>query len=217
MRFDDEDWRVTKNMTVPTREVDLQHVEFWKDDRVLSEFHHNNYGRPWVLGKYQFDYLLERGLAPEDKVLDFGCGAGRLAIHLVRYLHSSCYFGIDSNRKSAESFAYEMFLHGLVEKRPRFVLDSSLSCGVFGASFDWIIDFYSMKHMDEKKQYQAFESFSKVLAPKGRVLVVPQPRVDSDRLGKLGFHLSYTRIQECQALALSKKSVNHWHEYEYGE
>lgn len=217
MRFDDEDWRVTKSMTVPTREVDFQKVEFWKDDRVLSEFHHNNYGRPWVLGKYQFDYLLERGLAPEHKVLDFGCGAGRLAVHLVRYLQPSCYFGMDSNAKSAETFAYEMFVHGLLEKKPRFVLDSSLSCGVFGASFDRIVDFYSMKHMDAERQYQAFEAFSKVLAPKGRVLVVPQPRVESGRLEELGFRLAHTQIQECHALALSKNSVNHWHEYEHGQ
>ena len=176
--------------------------------------HHNNYGRPWILGRYQFQFLLERGLAPAHKILDFGCGAGRLAIHLVRYLDTGRYCGMDSNAKSAEAFAYEMQLHGLMARRPRFVLDSRFNFHVFGERFDFIVDFYTMKHLDQEAQFEAFSRFAKVLAPGGRVLVAPMPRLGAEELRDLGFGLVYSREQHCPPLEESRfKETTPWFEY----
>src|SRR5256885_1508932 len=70
--------------------------EPWRiDERFLREAHHNQYGRPWVLGRYMFDFLVESGLRPEHRLLDFGCGALRLGVWALAYLDQGNYFGID--------------------------------------------------------------------------------------------------------------------------
>src|SRR6476620_5429211 len=34
------------------------------DQRLLQEAHHTQYGRPWILGRHMFDFLVESGLRP---------------------------------------------------------------------------------------------------------------------------------------------------------
>src|SRR5919108_815181 len=55
------------------------------DPDFLNEVHHLQYGRPWVLGRYVFEFLVASGCRPEHRVLDFGCGALRVGIHAIRY------------------------------------------------------------------------------------------------------------------------------------
>lgn len=48
-----------------------------------------------IHGKAQLDFLIARGLKPESKLLDFGCGTGRLAAKAVPYLNKGHYMGVD--------------------------------------------------------------------------------------------------------------------------
>ena len=63
--------------------------------RYLAEEHHRWYGRPWCIGRSYFDFLLGRGLERGHRVLDFGCGAGRLGIWLIGHLEAGQYNGVD--------------------------------------------------------------------------------------------------------------------------
>jgi hypothetical protein len=53
---------------------------------MLAEEYHRAYGRPWVLGRCYFDELMAPQVRPSDRVLDLGCGAGRVGIWLIPFL-----------------------------------------------------------------------------------------------------------------------------------
>lgn len=52
------------------------------------------------LGKEQAEKIIQcLSIRPEDKILDVGCGCGRLAIHFLNYLsEQGKYIGIDINK-----------------------------------------------------------------------------------------------------------------------
>jgi SAM-dependent methyltransferase len=61
-------------------------------------------GGDWEFyGAVQRDFLIAQGLRPEDRLLDFGCGTGRLARAIVPCLNAGNYTGIDI---SAEALAH---------------------------------------------------------------------------------------------------------------
>ena len=47
------------------------------------------------VGRLQLDFLRGRGLEPEARLLDVGCGCLRGGVHLVEYLSPGRYYGID--------------------------------------------------------------------------------------------------------------------------
>jgi len=50
----------------------------------------------WLaLGRMQFDYLLEHGLRPQDRMLEIGCGNLRAGRLFIDYLDVGNYYGID--------------------------------------------------------------------------------------------------------------------------
>ncbi|MQA83618.1 MAG: methyltransferase [Streptosporangiales bacterium] len=50
----------------------------------------------WLaLGKMQFDYLVEHGVKPADRMLEIGCGNLRAGWRFIEYLDSGNYYGID--------------------------------------------------------------------------------------------------------------------------
>ncbi|MFS2295205.1 MAG: class I SAM-dependent methyltransferase, partial [Actinomadura sp.] len=50
----------------------------------------------WLkLGQMQFDYLLEHGLKPGDRMLEIGCGNLRAGWRFIDYLDAGNYYGID--------------------------------------------------------------------------------------------------------------------------
>lgn len=53
-------------------------------------------GENWEAhGKLQRDFLVSQGLKPTERLLDIGCGTGRLARQVVPYLGRGNYFGVD--------------------------------------------------------------------------------------------------------------------------
>ena len=58
--------------------------------------HRDIIGGMWdEIGALQFDWLVSRGMRPEHRLLDIGCGAGRLAVRAAPYLNPGNYFGQD--------------------------------------------------------------------------------------------------------------------------
>jgi SAM-dependent methyltransferase len=150
--------------------------EAWSlDERLLHEAHHNQYGRPWILGRYMFDFLVDSGLRPAHRLCDFGCGALRLGVWAIAYLDDGNYCGIDSHLESLEAAtAYEIPLHGLEGKRPRLLWSQDFAFSHFGTEFDWVVDFSSSQKVDPPELPRLFANLVETLAPGGRLLTAPR-------------------------------------------
>lgn len=121
-------------------------------NQILNEAHHVSYGRPWIVGISQIEYLRKLGLKETDSILDFGCGSGRLGIHLIKYLNKSKYFGVDSHFPSLYAFSqYELVINGLCDKDPQIMLNKNFEFDKFNQKFNFIIDFFVSKHLNEKQ------------------------------------------------------------------
>jgi SAM-dependent methyltransferase len=162
--------------------------EAWSlDERFLQEAHHNQYGRPWILGRYAFDLLVEAGLRPEHRLCDFGCGALRIGVWAIPYLEAGNYFGIDSHLESLEAAAaYEIPLHGLEGKRPRLLWSQDFAFSHFGAAFDWVVDLSSSQKVDPPELPRLFENLVGSLAPGGRFLTAPRLSAPLDSYAEWG-------------------------------
>jgi SAM-dependent methyltransferase len=157
----------------------------------LDEPHHHDYGRPWVLGRYYFDQLRKFGLQPDDRVLDFGCGSGRVAIWLTPFLEAEHYYGVDGHLRSLVAFAgYECFLHDLWSKRPRLMWTDGFDVTGFGVQFDVVLDFWVNAHLPPAERRRGLGKIAEVLKPGGRFFTIPRPPLEEGELRELGFEVS---------------------------
>lgn len=143
-------------------------------DFYFDEAHRRSYGRPWVLGSLYFDFLRRLGMQPSHRVLDFGCGSGRLGIELVDYLDPGSYIGIDFHFDSLNAFAaYEIPMKRLAEKRPVLCLGTHEHVDEVVGEVDWVLDMFSTAHIPSTQRTQAFRSLLQCLRKGGRLVVNP--------------------------------------------
>ena len=178
----------------------------------LEEGHHGAYGRPWAMGRFAFDFVVGRGLRPEHRLLDFGCGALRIGLHAIDFLEENRYFGLEAHLKSLEAaVTYELPLHGLEHKRPRLLWDANYRVDHFGVTFDRILDFATTMHVPHDDLALVFERFAAVLAPGGRILTVPVPELSGELLERIGLRVVHREDQETPLLAGHRfSSTNEW-------
>jgi len=186
------------------------------DERFLREEHHNQYGRPWILGRYMFDFLVDSGLRPEHRLLDFGCGALRLGVWAIGYLDAGNYFGVDSHLESLEAgAAYELPLHALEPKRPRLLWSQDFALSHFGTEFDWIVDFSSSQKVDPPALPRLFASLVGVLAPDGRLLTAPRLSAPLESYAEWGLTLVREVEQDAPLLrGHTFASTTRWWQFE---
>jgi SAM-dependent methyltransferase len=186
------------------------------DRAFLREEHHAYYGRPWVLGRYLFDFARSRGLRPEQRLLDCGCGSGRFAIHAIGFLDEGNYHGVDIHLKSLQALvSYEIPLHDLASKKPRILLNGDFAFGHFGTMFDYAMDcFVSFHFTDIAQNRQFYANLASVLKPGGKLLSLPKSKLPDEEMRRLGFSLNSEQTQACPMLeGHDWISRNEWCEY----
>lgn len=189
----------------PPEPVDMQ--EF------LREEHHRYYGRPWVLGRYYFEELVRRGLRRDEKVLDIGCGSGRIGALLAGHLDAGGYFGIDAHLRALLAFArYECVIHGVESKRPTLMFSETFDVSAFGVTFDAALDFYVTEHLEPPEASAAFRKVFEVTRPGARLFMPHPPQLGAQAMADLGFGLSEQFDVEYPLLVGSGKSAkDSWH------
>lgn len=97
------------------------------------EHHREAVGGMWdVIGRLQFDFMTGRGLKPEHRLLDIGCGSLRAGRFFIEYLKPGGYQGLDVDETLVkEGLRLEMDPKLVEEKRPQFA---------FNYSFDFPFD-----------------------------------------------------------------------------
>lgn len=102
------------------------------------------------IGALQFAFLRDSGLAPDQRLLDLGCGCLRGGVHFVRYLDAGNYYGIDVNQSLLDAGrAAELRPAGLADRLP----DGNLACRGdfdatgFGVAFDAVLAMSLFTHL----------------------------------------------------------------------
>ncbi|MGQ9572457.1 MAG: class I SAM-dependent methyltransferase [Dehalococcoidia bacterium] len=132
----------------------------WREQELVRRF----YG-PSAVGELERRFLeaIERLLRPGDRVLDAGCGSGRLFAYDLRG-RASLTVGVDISPAVARNANIDA------------PLQASLTALPFASeTFDLIICKHVLEHLDEPAS--AFHELARVLRPQGRLLILTPNRL----------------------------------------
>ncbi len=95
--------------------------------------HRARAGGMWeALGALQFDFLTAAGLAPDDVLLDVGCGALRGGVRFIEFLERGHYLGLDKDSALIEAGLVEELSRDLDRsKRPDLQVNGEFDCTHF--------------------------------------------------------------------------------------
>jgi len=74
-----------------------------------------------VKRRFQFEFLTSRGLRPESRLLDIGCGTLRGGIPLIDYLRAGHYVGVEARVAALAEARKELADAGLEDKLPLLI------------------------------------------------------------------------------------------------
>ncbi|TQN31752.1 methyltransferase family protein [Haloactinospora alba] len=125
--------------------------------------------RRWLkLGKMQFDYLVEHGLTPQDRMLEIGCGNLRAGWRFISYLEKGHYYGIDISPDILLSAQRTLRDYELQNKLANVTLVNDLKMGSLPRGYFTVINAHSVfSHCPLDVIEECFANVSDVLAPGG--------------------------------------------------
>jgi len=142
-------------------------------DRVKEGDHRALIGGLWdEVGDLQFDFLKERGLQPEDCLLDIGCGSMRGGVRFAAYLQPGNYWGVDSSEALLEAgYNIELSQAGLASRVPRdhLLCDDEFRFDKLGAAFDIAIAQSLFTHLSANRIRLCLHRLAAVMRPGGRL------------------------------------------------
>lgn len=136
-------------------------------------------------GPLQMQFLKDIGLAPDHKFLDFGCGTGRLARHMIPYLNTANYVGIDISMGALENCANICESENLWDKSPWFVhsVDGMLLPALDKCLFQYIWAHSVFTHLPPELIRCALQDIKKLLSDSGTFAFTYKKRDRTYRTG----------------------------------
>jgi hypothetical protein len=86
------------------------------------------------IGRRQLEFLMEQGLQPHHYLVDIGCGSLRAGVHLIRYLDSGHYAGMDIDQRLIKAGWRELEQANLADRQPTLIVDGQFDLGRFRRS-----------------------------------------------------------------------------------
>jgi SAM-dependent methyltransferase len=119
----------------------------------------------WLeIGRMQFDYLIEHGLQPQDRMLEIGCGNLRAGWRFIRHLEPGHYYGIDISPDILIEAKKTLVRYELQEKMPYLTPVDNLR-------LDFLPDgWFMVVHAHSVFSHSPLEVIDECLAHVGRVL-----------------------------------------------
>jgi len=118
------------------------------DEEIDKRDYRTMVGGMWdEIGKLQFDFLKNKGLQPNHKLADIGCGSLRGGIHFIDYLDKGNYFGLDINESLLVGGKKEIQELNLGYKEPSLLQDNEFKVGLFGTTFDYALSVSLFTHL----------------------------------------------------------------------
>jgi hypothetical protein len=157
-------------------------------------------GNYWEeIGELQFRYLVDRGLAPSDTMIDVGCGSLRGGAKFICYLDPGRYLGIDKHIELIiYGVAMELGIELYRQKRPRFVVSDSFEFARFGTKPTFGIAQSLFTHLSAGDVKSCLSKLNSVAAPGCRLFAtffeVSEP-VANSAVSHSHSYFAYTRSQ----------------------
>ncbi len=139
-------------------------VSYWDNDMVRSYVHYSDLQRRWAWS-FLAPHLKE--IQPDAKILDIGCGDGKITADIAKFIPKGSILGIDLSNSMLE-WAKKQY-HSLEYPNLSFKERSFLETGLVD-QFDLIISFCALQHCADQRG--ALGEISKILKPNGKVLIL---------------------------------------------
>ncbi|MCC7326544.1 MAG: class I SAM-dependent methyltransferase [Burkholderiales bacterium] len=155
-------------------------------EQIEALAHRDLVGGLWdELGMLQFEFLKSRGLVPQHRLLDVGCGALRGGLHFIRYLDPGRYHGLDVNASLIDAGRRELVAAGLADREPQLIVDGRFDVGRFGGTFDCALAVSLFTHLPMNHIVRCLCEVRGVLAPGARFYASYFEAPDSAHLASL--------------------------------
>lgn len=132
------------------------------------------------MGRHQFEFLSARGLGPQHRLLDIGCGSLRGGLLFIDYLDVGNYTGFDLSTQVIEVAKSKVAENGLDYKNPKLLVnkDRNLKFDFLdGSRFDFILAQSVFSHLLPEHIDECFGHISQVMAPGGKFFFTHHPGV----------------------------------------
>ncbi|MFF3326350.1 class I SAM-dependent methyltransferase [Streptomyces sp. NPDC002889] len=127
-----------------------------------------SYTRWLALGQMQFDYLVEHGLQPRDRMLEIGCGNLRAGWRFIQHLEPGHYYGIDISPDILIEAKKTLVRYGLQEKMPYLTPVEDLTLDFLPDAWFTVVHAHSVfSHSPLEVIDECLSNLGRVLAPGG--------------------------------------------------
>jgi len=128
----------------------------------------------WALeiGNQAKELLIKKGLKESDDFLDYGCGYGRMALPLIKYLDENKYIGMDLSKERIRlANEYIESQDPKIIKQHKFFVsvNKSISDLVGDKKFDMILMYSVIGHNPLKEVYKIFSELKNHLNQNGKI------------------------------------------------
>jgi SAM-dependent methyltransferase len=197
-----------------------------KSDEIAAGQHRHAVGGMWdEMGRLQRDFLVARGLLPEHRFVDVGCGSLRGGVHFVEYLKPGNYHGLDINRSLIDAGRLELKAAGLDRRNAKLLVNDQFDLSLFKTQFGYGLAQSVFTHIPINSIVRCLTRVREVLAPHGRFFATffqaPRPAFLEPILHEPGgiwthydadpFHLSFEEMVMASRLAgLAVELIGDW-------
>lgn len=139
-------------------------------------------------GRDQTNLLLELGLRPTDRCIDYGCGSLRIGQHLIRLLPPAHYCGLDVTDR--------FFLDGLSLIEPALIADKKPQLAVISEAVlrelaqeppDFLFSYAVLKHVPPDEVTAYFDDVTRLIGPRSLACIFFVNGLKTTSLGSMSW------------------------------
>ena len=132
--------------------------------------------------RFQLSLLKDKGLQPEHRFLEIGCGPLTAGLPLIEYLNRGHYTGVDIRPSVLNLSWAQIGKAGLSAKNPRLIISENFGEDVLkGEKFDFVHSFSVLYHLTDELLDAFFSAVARYLKPKGQFFANINITIPSDK------------------------------------